>query len=606
MVLDEENIRKRIAENGKADVINRAAYHQQRLKFHAAVRLTPELCRPQYDFFAFVDNILPHDKAKLFKALFRYPVATNEVTAVCFDKLSRIFDGRNPVYSYQFTDNELQQDWEDYRRDVLGEPGSWSKQGWEYFKTEINSVLVVDMPQEQQPGDPLPRPYFYWLPVCDLLSFEAHPDTGAMHWLAFRQPGDRIAVIDGGSYRIFAARDGNIGELLSESPHDLGYCPARFFWDEPISLAMPDVKASPLTRELEALDWYLFYGTSKRHLDLYGSYPIYSGYAQDCDFSNAENGDYCDGGFLKNRQGQYKLDLAGELLPCPKCGNRRIIGAGSFVEVPVPKEGQPDMSNPVQVLQVDRGGLDYNVAELERLRTAIITAVVGTNEEITTRDALNEQQIRANFESQTTVLNRIKRGFERAQQFVDDTVCKLRYGTAFISSTVNYGTDFYIYDPAELRERYSKAKAAGSSEAELDALQKRIIDTEYRTDPLQRRRMMTLADLEPYRHLTRSEAISLYDKGLMSEADLLVKLDFAGLIRRFERENADILEFGSAIDYDKKINIIKEKLREYVSENERRENGGHAAVGTDGRELPRAQGGGGSVPLPRGGEKIQR
>ena len=61
------------------------------------------------------------------------------------------------------------------------------------------------------------------------------------------------------------------------------------------------------------------------------------------------------------------------------------------------------------------------------MRTNIITAEVGTNEEITTREALNEQQIKANFESQSTVLNRVKKGFEAAQKFVDETVCRLRY-----------------------------------------------------------------------------------------------------------------------------------------------------------------------------------
>ncbi|MFR8207454.1 MAG: hypothetical protein ACLU99_14970 [Alphaproteobacteria bacterium] len=29
----------------------------------------------------------------------------------------------------------------------------------------------------------------------------------------------------------------NIGELLVDNPHDVGYCPARFFWNEPLSLS---------------------------------------------------------------------------------------------------------------------------------------------------------------------------------------------------------------------------------------------------------------------------------------------------------------------------------------------------------------------------------
>lgn len=565
MGLRTRDIRKRTAEPRNRATISRAIFQQNRLRFHVQTAVTPYVTQPITDFLAFVSNLIPHDKFKIFKTMFRYPVKTNEITGICFDKLSRIFDGRNPAFNYQFTDTEQRDDWEDYRQNRLGEPLVWSTKGWEHFKTEINSVLVVDVPAEQK-GE-LPEPYFYWLPIASVISYEADPDTGVMRWIIFRQDGNRIAVIDDESYRVFRNDHDNIGELLIENRHSLGYCPARFFWNEPLSLADPDVKASPLSKELESLDWYLFFLLSKRQLDLFGSYPIYSGYEKDCDYSNEENGDYCDGGYLKDRQGHYKLDASGLLMRCPKCGDKRIVGAGTFVEVPVPSDKVPDMRNPVQILTVDRNSLDYNVAEEERLRTEIITAVVGTNEEITTRDALNEQQIRANFESQSTVLNRVKKGFEEAQQFVDETVCRLRYGGEFISAKINLGTEFYLLDPTQLRERYRTAKESGASEAELDALQQQIVETEYRNDPTQRRRMLLLAELEPYRHLTREEATDLYARGLISEDDLRIKLDFANFVRRFERENTNILEFGSAIPFARKIEIITDKFKEYAREN---------------------------------------
>lgn len=565
MGLRTRDIRKRIAEPRNRATLSRAIFQQNRLRFHVQTAVTPYVTQPITDFLAFVSNLIPHDKFKIFKTMFRYPVKTNEITGICFDKLSRIFDGRNPAFSYQFTNTEQRDDWEDYRQNRLGEPLVWATKGWEYFKTEINSVLVVDVPAEQK-GE-LPEPYFYWLPIASVISYEADPDTGVMRWIIFRQDGNRIAVIDDESYRVFRNDHDNIGELLVENRHSLGYCPARFFWNEPLSLADPDVKASPLSKELESLDWYLFFHLSKRQLDLFGSYPIYSGYEKDCDYSNEESGDYCDGGYLKDRQGHYKLDASGLLMRCPKCGDKRIVGAGTFVEVPVPSDKVPDMRNPVQILTVDRNSLDYNVAEEERLRTEIITAVVGTNEEITTRDALNEQQIRANFESQSTVLNRVKKGFEEAQQFVDETVCRLRYGGEFISAKINLGTEFYLLDPTQLRERYRTAKESGASEAELDALQQQIVETEYRNDPTQRQRMLLLAELEPYRHLTRAEATDLYSKGMITEDDLRIKLDFANFVRRFERENTNILEFGSAIPFARKIEIITDKLKEYAREN---------------------------------------
>lgn len=555
-------------ENSKRGAILRATLHQNRIKFHAETVVTPTITTPMTDFLKFVSNLIPDDKFKIFRTLFRYPVKTNEITGICFDKLSRIFDGRNPAYNYQFIGSEQRDDWEYYRLNVLQEPEVWSKKGWAYFQTEINSVLIVDLPTEQDPTDKYPQPYFYWLPIDRVISFEADPTTGVMRWIIFRQDGDRIAVIDNERYRVFTAKNGEIGQILIDNPHDIGYCPARFFWDEAISLADPDVKASPLTEQLDSLDWFLFQHISKKHLDMYASYPIYSGYEQSCDFSNSENGDYCDGGFLKDKQGRYKLDNAGLLMRCPKCGDKRIVGVGSFVEIPVPDgDKQPDLRNPVQMLTVDRNSLDYNVGEEERLRNNIITAVVGTNEQITTREALNEQQVKANFESQSTVLNRVKKGFEAAQQFVDETVCRLRYGDLFVSAKINYGTEFYILDATELRERYKIAKESGASEAELDALQNQIIETEYRNDPTQLQRMLLLAELEPYRHLTRDEVINLHDKQIVSDTELRIKLNFANFVKRFERENTNILEFGSAIPFAKKIEVINQKFNEYANEN---------------------------------------
>lgn len=586
MALSLEEIRKKVIERRNKREIDLALLHQNRLRFHVQTEAnTPAVLAPLarerkqgkqgiasfgvmqalWDFMAFTENILPHDKYKTFESLFRFPVATNDITSVCYDKLSRIFEGRDPVFSYRFTSPEYAADWEDYRITELKEQEIWKTKGWEFFKTEINSVLICDLPRMQAASDRLPRPYFYWLPIRNVVSFKAHAD-GQMEWIAFQQDEEMLAVIDDEYYRIFDYKKGTMGELKEEIRHDVGYCPARFFWSEPMSLDYPNVKMSPITKVLGALDWWLFFHISKHHLDLYGSYPVYTGYEQNCDYHNDNTGDYCNGGFLYDVNGVQKLDLAGLPMRCPKCGDKRIVGAGSFIEVPVPIDGQPDLRNPVTMLSVDRNSLDYNVEEEDRLRTDIITSVVGTNEEITTRDALNEQQIKANFESQSTVLNRIKVGFEEAQKWVDSTLCRLRYGQSFISCSISYGTEFYLSTANELRERYKKAKEAGASESELDALYSKVIETEYRNNPQMQQRLSILADLEPYNHHTVQEVIDLQAKGVATKEDVILKLNFVDFIKRFERENMSVMQFGENIDYDKKIQAISDRLQEYVSE----------------------------------------
>ena len=564
MGLSIEQIRKEIKENRKGQILSKAKAHQNRIKFHAETRVSPYVSQPLTDFLSNVASLIPDDKFRIFKILFRFPLKTNEVTSIAFDKLFRVYDGRDPKYNYQFRNTQQRDDWEWYRQEVLHEPEIWRSVGWEYLKTEINSVLVVDLPLEQKGS--LPEPYFYWLRIKDVLTFEADPVTAQMHWLIFFQGHDKVAVIDDESYRIFPYEKGTIaGEPIIEHPHGLGYCPARFFWDKPISLDEPDIKQSPITKQLESLDWYLFFHISKRHLDTYAGYPIYSGYAMDCDFHNDETGDYCDGGFLKDKHDHWKYDANG-LVRCPLCSSKRISGAGSFVEVPIPGEGQPDLHDPVKITTVDRHSLQYNVDEEERLKNAIIDGTVGVDSPVLTSQAVNEKQVSASYDSKTTVLKGIKESLEHAEKFVDETICRLRYGNDFISASISLGTDFYLMSPADLRSLYNTAKNSGASESELDSLQKQIIETEYRDNPLELQRMLILNELEPYRHIGRQEALTLYEKNIMPEEDLRIKMNFPDYIRRFERENTNVIEFGSAISFEKKIARIREELNKYAQE----------------------------------------
>ena len=96
-----EQIRKEIEKRNNGAALDRMKLHQGRIKFHTVKRVTtfnnPYISLPLTQWLSMVENILPHDKFVLFKALFRYPIKTNEITDVCFDKLSRIFDGRNQI-----------------------------------------------------------------------------------------------------------------------------------------------------------------------------------------------------------------------------------------------------------------------------------------------------------------------------------------------------------------------------------------------------------------------------------------------------------------------------------------------------------------------------
>lgn len=567
MALDREKIKREIEHPSKRDVIRKALVQQDWIKFHTDTNIDSVNSVPLQRFKAFVKSQLPEDKYNTTINLLKFPIPTNRVTESIFVKLSKIFDGRNPAFNYQFHKTQERDDWEWYRQDVLNEPKVWSQTAWKYFQSEINSVIVVDMPLESD--DRRPQPYFYFVPISEVLSYSVNKKDDSMEWIIFSSE-NRLIAIDDVAYRTFAYKDGKLGEMLSENYHELGYCPSRFFWSEPLSLSEPDVKRSPLSKELSALDWYLFKSLGVKHLDTYASYPIYSAYESECDYTD-KDGNICHKGHLQKPDGTYLTDIDGTPVLCPLCnGKKELAGAGSFLSVPIPVDGQPDLRKPVDITTIDNKALEYNVGEIKRLESEIINSCVGIDNTIINETSLADKQVDASFESKDNVLNRIKCGFESAQEWVDSTICRLRYGTEFISASISYGNEFYTLSPETLQKRYNDAKNGGASEAELDILRNQLIETTYRHNPMVMQRMIILKDLEPFVHRTQEQVQTLYEKGLASKAEVILKSDFMGFIRRFERENDNILEFGVQIPYSEKIKNIYQTLLGYAEQRAER------------------------------------
>ena len=565
MALLLNEIKERIKSPKKTQIIRKAIRHENRIRFHAESFMEPaDISQPLTIFLDWVKTLIPKDKYKIFVSLFQFPTPIVQLSGTIFNELERVFDSKNPSVSYQFTDSYFRDDWEWYREKKLNEPIVWRKKGWDAVKTSINSLLIVDLPEEQK--DEFPEPYFYFLGIENVIDYEFK--NGLIDWVIFKQPGNKVACFDDTYFRtIQLDKDGKPEGDTIEREHNLGFCPAKFFWSTELQQSQPDLKKSPLSPQLGNLDWLLFFSVSKKHLDLYAPYPIYSVYEADCDFENNETGDYCDGGYLRNSDKNYKLHRDGVVEQCPICSNKRLAGVGSMIEIPVPLgKDDPDLRNPVQITTIDKASLDYNVEEVKRLKAEIFTSVVGFGGDVQSKQSINEMQVEANFESKVSVLNSLKGNLEAARKFVDDTCCLLRYGENFISSSISMGTEFYIYSIEDLYAQYKQAKDNGASEAELSSINDQIIETEHRNNPMQMQRMLILKHLEPYSHYTLDELMKLQDKQLLNTESLKIKINFDTFVNRFERENTNIIEFGSQLEFDKKIQIIREQFKKYLAE----------------------------------------
>lgn len=541
---------------------------EERIKFHTApVVHDRAVAGPLTAFKEFVRGLLPLDKYNTFQQLIRFPLVTTDLVDTVYTELERIFKPKNAFFDYQFTDNTARADWEHYSKDTLNEPKVWHEVGWEKLKNRPNGFVVVDMKPERDSDNKL-MPYFYWLDLRFVVDYWLNgPDELA--YIIFWQTDTTMAYIDGTSWQIFeVAEDLRVIRELDKKDHQLNYCPVTFFWHTPITEDKPGIKKAPIVKELANLDWYLFFSTSKKHLDLYAPYPIYSAYEADCNFENNETGEYCDGGFIRNADGQYKVSPSGLYEKCPICSEKRVVGPGSFLEVPVPNtnEGIVDMRNPVQITEIDEKSLNYNVKECERLKMEILNSLIGTDGDVSNVEAFNESQIAARFESRAAVLNQIKSQFEKTQRFVDTTICKLRYGQQFIAADINWGTEFYLYTASDLYKQYETAKKAGLPNTVLQSILDQITEVECNDNPIEKQRLILLKQLEVYPTLTTDEVMSLFEKNAIDIGTLNLKLNFTHYISRFEREHGDITEYNTGATLTTRINKITEILKQYAKE----------------------------------------
>ena len=556
MPLSNEQIQEIARGRRNQKEIQQGKEHQKRLRFHTETILNKSDLSPYYyDFLRWIGSnepdpaggstpeLLASDKFDRVKQLIKAPIQTVELTESIYSRLFRIFYSQDSFFNYRFTDDSLEDDWEEFRESKF-----WPTIGFQAMQTAIDSVWVIDLPSEQFTEFPQPRNKL--IDIEDVIDIKNDEYNNCIYVIF--QLGDWIYVYDDEFFRVYGVNGGVITSLpIAEVPHDLGYTPARMMWSERLRSNNLINKEAPITKELTDLDWLLFHMTSKRYMDLANAYPITVTYSLD--------NDYEDDDLTENEQRTDGKKPSGS----------NLVGAGSHIVGKAPnstEEHDPLQYGPVKVISPDVNTLEWHVKEEIRLIDKIFKAVVGVDQESRNDAAKNEMQIDSAFESQKSVLFRVKKNFEVIHKFADSTICRLRYGERFIDCDIDYGTNFFLKGVDDLQEELQSAKDTGASDAILESISDNILNTRYRDDDKSITRANILNDLDPLPNRTLKEAIELFKEGGIDKINFIIKSNLLSFVRRFERENTGVVNFGSLTNYNRKIEQILESFKMYAEE----------------------------------------
>lgn len=594
-ILSNEEALRLIKEPKHQKEIQRAKDKRTRHKLHTEAE-TDVLVESQgaSNFLSWVDSVLNNSGTfARFRQLCRPPYATNELTEGIFTSFEKIFESRNGFEKFDFRSPELEQDFTEYRKQI-GDYNFWETQGMETFKNSIDNILVVDLPRLNvgedgeviQPSE-RPEPYYYLLDIDRLIDIDnekvAATDgvTGKefyyfkTEYIIFRDPdGKHFYVFDEKSYRVFYKENENdVQRLISDFDHGLNFCPARSFWTTPLNSDTKLLKRGPITNSLSDLDWLLFFQVAERYLQLYAPFPIYAMYRNKCPgaLKADESNRLCVNGWLEIPGSRYIGDHRTE---CPRCKQAGRVGPGHVIFIDPPKEvggtgADPDlMANPIKIIPAETTSLEYVRKTIAEFKAEIRVNCVGRSIDTNDASAKNELQVESGMETSEAILIKAKRNFEIIHEFALDTICRLRYGDQYLGGVVNYGDEFLQKSEGQEMEEYQVAVENKLPSYELSERRKDIYKARYRNDPKRQERLKIMENLEPFPDMTLGELLAFRqgNPALIDEADVIIKMHLNEFINRFERERAPITLFGSAIDFSRKIDLIREDLVAYANE----------------------------------------
>jgi hypothetical protein len=469
-----------------------------------------------------------------------------------------VFDSRNASFDVQYPSDRL--------KEVATQTFSnlnirhWiENKGKDVLKCMPNSLAVVDINDQ---GEPI----LILVPNRKLLGYE-FKKCGAFDYVVFEhshgEGWTRIAVYDDEYYRVILKTDSGNYTLEVENAHNLGYCPARYFYDKPLNNKYEFDGSVPLSNTIGVMSQWQLMETYIYYADHYSSFPAMEYADNECAVEGCNNGTIAGEPILNDVNEVISHTLPKE---CPNCAKKGLIGPGTAVGIEVSEDSDiQDTRGVLRFVAPDVSSLEYAVGKQEERENFIKLNTVGYNN-VVAREAVNEQQIRFLAESRSQPLREVSTHLTDLYVWLYQTVMNVIYDTS-ININASFGTEFLVLSEKDLMMLIQEAKKAGVQSSVIADYNKQLIETKFKTQPYKVAYMSIASDLEPSPFDTREEVEKKYNSGMITATDYYIKLNFFDLISRFERENGSIVAFGMELPYEQKIKRIKDTLIFYTNQN---------------------------------------
>lgn len=562
MRLSESSLLKKIKTKPNRDKIQDMMRYQSRLRVMSEPLFYWEIEQETgwSEIKQAIINSVSKEKYQRVMNFFSFPLPVVSISNDICEDLNRVFNGRNANFSIQYPNKRAESQTTELL--LMLKTRQWiEKKGRKVFKNQPQTVVVIDK-------DNSGIPFYLSVGLDKLIGYDENENEEFNYIIFEHSEGEddqgkfkKIAFYDDEFYRVIEERSG-VMTLIVENSHNLGYCPARWFVDETLNSRDKAKMFNPLAPVLGSMsEWSQFYAYSY-YAEHYGVFPVVEYAAAVCEEENCKNG-YVS----------YPLENGGMSKPvaCASCSSNKFNGAGTSIKInPRIDNDENDSSGYFRFISPPTENLEFEQTKQDHRENFIKVNTTGYNDVIS-RDAVNADQVRSLMEDRKKPLLKLAGFLNRLHVWMVETAVKLAINTD-VKVHANYGTEWFLLTEKQLQELFKGAKEAGLPESEIDQIYNLLIETKYKGQPQTVQKLIIENNLNPQPYQSVKECFDLVKNGVMTQADLYLKANLIKFIKRFERENGSIVDFGSGITFEQKINIILNTFKNYANDENENEN----------------------------------
>jgi hypothetical protein len=494
-------------------------------------------------FLNWVKSVFKTDNFLSFAKYYRNPNPSSKlINTRVKEPLSRVFFAEDNYFNYvvnnQYIEfpSELDDDFEERLFDAV------------LFR--YNDIIVHDLFESN-------KPYREFVSIKNVVSIKMkHQKISQIAYTAkIEINGEDIigyAYIDENKYCFFNKEK----ELIKESYHDLGFCPATFVVDSCFGNDMI-VKESIFSYLKADFEEYCFLKTLQRMVDANGTLPITVKIK-----TNEKSNQFDD---FDNRSGEpMSIDQMGsqvskEARSTAGSGKGSVLQAGTIIETPPIEDKDGNINTdfnknflvfhyaPIEALDF----LDKRIKSVER---NIIISSIGDFSEGTAQGSKSDTEIIASdIVSKQDKLRFLSNTLSSSRKLSDKVMLSLAHGKDNVKVDVFYGSDFFLETQDKLYEMFKNSPNAIERKNILIRLsQRRNMYNKEKS-----KREVLLYKLMPY---TSDKDFEIaVDKERISEVNFEYQTRFSYWIARFESAFGNIVIYydglGSEKESSKIINI---------------------------------------------------